>query len=75
MGNLEASVAVLKKLSEETRDQHFNQLSVDVVKQTLKSFRKKVASSHPVFIIHLHYLVGWMILGKEVFPFSLILQG
>ncbi|KAL2904676.1 hypothetical protein RDABS01_003386 [Bienertia sinuspersici] len=41
LDNLEASVAVLKKLCEERREQHINQSSVEVVKQTLKSFQQQ----------------------------------
>lgn len=45
LDNLEASAAVLKKLSEQRREQHINQSSLEVVKQTMKSFQLKVASS------------------------------
>ncbi|XP_021733119.1 uncharacterized protein LOC110699935 [Chenopodium quinoa] len=41
LDNVEASVAVLKKLSEERREQHLNQSSLETVKQTLKSFQQK----------------------------------
>lgn len=41
LDNLEASVAVLKKLAEERREQHVNQSSTEIVKQTLKSFQQK----------------------------------
>ncbi|XP_057542734.1 uncharacterized protein LOC130821112 [Amaranthus tricolor] len=41
LDNLEASVAVLKKLSEERIEQQLNPSSLDVVKQTLKSFQQQ----------------------------------
>lgn len=41
LDNLEASAAVLKKLSEQRREQHINQSSLEVVKQTMKSFQLK----------------------------------
>lgn len=45
LDNLEASVCILKKLSEERIEQHLNQSSLEVVKQTLKGFQQKVAFS------------------------------
>ncbi|KAL9241926.1 hypothetical protein vseg_015978 [Gypsophila vaccaria] len=41
LDNLEASVAILKKLSLQIREQQLSQSSVEVVKQTLKSFQHK----------------------------------
>ncbi|XP_057530481.1 uncharacterized protein LOC130808935 [Amaranthus tricolor] len=41
LDNLEASVSILKKLSEERIEQHLNQSSLEVVKQTLKGFQQK----------------------------------
>ncbi|XP_074274962.1 uncharacterized protein LOC141599003 [Silene latifolia] len=41
LDNLEASVAILKKLSVHIREHQVNQSSVEVVKQTMKSFQQK----------------------------------
>lgn len=41
LDNLQASVAILKKLSEEWREQHINPSSLELVKQTIKSFQQK----------------------------------
>lgn len=41
LDNLQASVAILKKLSEEWREQHVNPSSIELVKQTIKSFQQK----------------------------------
>uniref|UniRef100_A0A7C9CEU4 Transmembrane protein 214-A n=1 Tax=Opuntia streptacantha TaxID=393608 RepID=A0A7C9CEU4_OPUST len=41
LDNLQASVAILKKLSEEWREQHVNPSSIELVKQTMKNFQQK----------------------------------
>ncbi|KAK9277050.1 hypothetical protein L1049_006589 [Liquidambar formosana] len=53
--NLDASVAVLRKLSEEWKEQSVKQSSLDTLKETLKSFRhknEKALASKEDFALH-----------------------
>lgn len=53
--NLEASVAVLKKLSEQWKDLYVKLSPVDPLRETLKNFRQKV----PLSIIIILTLILW----------------
>jgi hypothetical protein len=49
LDNLEASVTVLRRLSNEWKDYSVKHSSLDPVRETLKSFRQKVT-----FLIRMH---------------------
>jgi hypothetical protein len=49
LDNLEASVTVLRRLSNEWKDHSVKHSSLDPVRETLKSFRQKVT-----FLIRMH---------------------
>lgn len=46
LDNLDASVAVLRKLSNEWKEHSAKHSTVDPLRETLKSFRQKVMHSH-----------------------------
>lgn len=58
MDNVEASVAILRKITEEWKEFSVKQSSLDALKETLKSFRNKVlplSLSQCVVVPHFHY--------------------
>lgn len=61
MDNLEVSVAVLKKLTEEWKQQNEKQSSLEGLQETLKSFRHKVLPFFFVIVAHINSIINTIV--------------